>query len=420
MRARSWSAVIAIATTLAGTVQARADEYLIGVGDVLELSVVGVPELHYRSSVYPDGRASFPLIDDVAAEGRSLSDIRREVRAKLSRKVSPRSGGRGVEDTVSFSAEQINIAIAEYRPIYVSGQVAQPGEQKFRAGMTAREALAVAGGLSLLPLGASAAPGRASAGGGLNLQAEYGMALNELAREQIRKARLQAEYEGKNSAELTAETNGSSYSQVQPDIVRLETERMAGRDVGQERERAYLAQSAEKVEKHLALLTERRAKEAGSLEADQADLNRVTELFRSGITAAGRVSEARRTVLLSATQLLQTEAGIAAAERELVTIRRDTVRLDERRREAVLAELQETTLKVQNLQTKVIFTAQQLPVLSSPDQQSEASRVQVLIVRRRGPSREKVPADLDAELMPGDGVDIAMPLGTMTPSAMQR
>ena len=412
MKYRKWLSSLVAAAVIA-TEPAVAAEYLIGVGDVLELSVIGVPELQYKSSVAPGGRASFPLVEDIVAEGRLLSDVREELRAKLSQKVAPRSDGKGVEDTVSFSAEQISLVIAEYRPIYITGHIAQPGEQRYRVGMTAREAVAVAGGVALLPGGAGSGQGRsATLTQGLNVQAEYSVMLNELAREQVRLSRLQAEYQGKTLVELSSQSNESARSQPQSDVFRLEAERLASREAGQAKEKTHLQQSAEKVEKHLALLTERRAKEAASLEADQGDFNRASELFRNGITVAGRVSEARRTVLLSATQLLQTDASIAAAERELLTLRRESARLDERRRDALITELQDTTLRIQNLQAKLMFAAQQVALLPSPNPQAlDTDEVQVVVVRRTGAGRQRITAELDTELMPGDVVEISSSSG---------
>jgi polysaccharide export outer membrane protein len=408
MKYRNALTTLTLAAIL-GTVPHTADaEYRVSVGDVLELSVVGVPELHSKSSVTPEGRASFPLIGDLAAEGRSLVEIRDELRAKLSQKIVPRVDGKGVEDTVSFSPEQINLVVGEYRPIYVAGHVAQPGEQRYRVGMTAREAVAVAGGISLLPFGSGSGQGSAALAQGLASQAEYSVLLNDLAHQQVRLQRLQAEYAGKPTGPAIPVFAGADTSR-QSELERLEAERLAGREAAVAKEKTHLQQAAEKVERHLALLADRRGKEAASLEADQADFNRINELFRGGIAVAGRVSEARRTVLLSATQLLQTDASIATAERDLLTLRREVGRLDERRREGLVTEIQEATLKIQNLQAKLMYAAQQVALLPSPTLPLDGTdAANVIIFRRKAAgARERMAANHDTELVPGDVVEIS-------------
>src|SRR4051794_6258358 len=107
--ARLQAAVLAV-IVLAVSLPARAeDEYLIQPGDVLELSVVGVPQLQHRSPVGLNGLVNLPLIDDVIAKGRTIGKVRDEVRARLSTKVAPRQNGDGVTDVVAFTPEQIGL-----------------------------------------------------------------------------------------------------------------------------------------------------------------------------------------------------------------------------------------------------------------------------------------------------------------------
>jgi O-antigen/teichoic acid export membrane protein len=51
-------------------------DYRLGVGDVIEFSAAGVPELKQRSRVDSQGEVSFPLVGQVEAAGRPLSEVR--------------------------------------------------------------------------------------------------------------------------------------------------------------------------------------------------------------------------------------------------------------------------------------------------------------------------------------------------------
>ena len=59
-------------------------EYVIGAGDTLGISVYHAPELSVPSlSVRPDGRISTPLISDIAAAGKTPTQLSKELEARL-------------------------------------------------------------------------------------------------------------------------------------------------------------------------------------------------------------------------------------------------------------------------------------------------------------------------------------------------
>lgn len=62
-------------------------EYLIGVGDALDISVWKIPDLSAKTIVRPDGKISFPLIDDVQAYGKTLVELDEELTDRLSKYV---------------------------------------------------------------------------------------------------------------------------------------------------------------------------------------------------------------------------------------------------------------------------------------------------------------------------------------------
>jgi polysaccharide biosynthesis/export protein len=62
----------------------RTDDYLIGAGDSLSVFVYHNPDLSEPSvAVRPDGRISVPLIEDIAAAGKTPSQLAREIEVKL-------------------------------------------------------------------------------------------------------------------------------------------------------------------------------------------------------------------------------------------------------------------------------------------------------------------------------------------------
>jgi len=64
-----------------------AREYRIGLSDGLDISVWKVPELSMHVIVRPDGKISFPLIGDIEAYGKTLTELSNELKGKLTKYV---------------------------------------------------------------------------------------------------------------------------------------------------------------------------------------------------------------------------------------------------------------------------------------------------------------------------------------------
>src|SRR5699024_1271087 len=60
-----------------------ANEYLLGVGDVLQISVWGHPELATEVAIRPDGYLTFPLVGDHWALDKPARQLSRELQQIL-------------------------------------------------------------------------------------------------------------------------------------------------------------------------------------------------------------------------------------------------------------------------------------------------------------------------------------------------
>ncbi|MGC1454681.1 MAG: polysaccharide biosynthesis/export family protein [Nitrospirota bacterium] len=110
--------------------------YLIGPGDVLDISVWKDEALTRSCVVRPDGFISFPLIGEIPAAGRTALQLKAAMETRLSRYVP------GVE--LSLELKQINSLI-----IYVIGKVNSPGRFALSVDVNVLQALATAGGLNV-------------------------------------------------------------------------------------------------------------------------------------------------------------------------------------------------------------------------------------------------------------------------------
>lgn len=113
------------------------EEYLIGVGDQLDLRVWRNPDLSARVPVRPDGRISAPLVGDVDAAGVTPEVLAGIVQEKLSQYI------RNPQVTVVVT----NPSSSDYQQrVRITGAVEKPVSLAFRDGMTVLDLVLEAGG----------------------------------------------------------------------------------------------------------------------------------------------------------------------------------------------------------------------------------------------------------------------------------
>jgi len=109
-------------------------EYVIGVGDALNVLVWDQEKMSARVRVRSDGRVSLPFLDDVNVAG-----------------MTPVALARSLEDRLKqfIVTPQVTVVVEEAKPLSVSvlGQVQQPGLFNLDPSASVAQALAAAGGL---------------------------------------------------------------------------------------------------------------------------------------------------------------------------------------------------------------------------------------------------------------------------------
>jgi polysaccharide export outer membrane protein len=107
--------------------------YKLGGGDQLRIITFGNDQLTGQFRVDDQGKIAMPLIGNVDAAGLSPS----ELATKLS---------ETLKDQKFLKDPSVSVEVLAYRPIYVLGEVAKPGQYAYQPGMTVLTAVAIAGG----------------------------------------------------------------------------------------------------------------------------------------------------------------------------------------------------------------------------------------------------------------------------------
>lgn len=121
---------------------AVSQDYRIGPGDTLKVSVFQNDNLTATLPVRPDGKISTPLVEDMVAVGKTPSQLARDIEKSLAEYIkSPK---------VSVV---VTVALSVYSQVKVIGQVKTPESLPFREGMTVLDAVLAVGGLSQFAAG---------------------------------------------------------------------------------------------------------------------------------------------------------------------------------------------------------------------------------------------------------------------------
>lgn len=111
------------------------DTYVIGVTDVLQISVWKNPELTIEVPVRPDGKISFPLVDDVQAEGLQVMELKEILARELAEYIT---------------APDVTVIVTQMNSQFVSviGAVARNMRIPLTRELRVLEAIAMAGGFT--------------------------------------------------------------------------------------------------------------------------------------------------------------------------------------------------------------------------------------------------------------------------------
>jgi polysaccharide export outer membrane protein len=110
--------------------------YIIGAGDILEITTWKEEDFSRETvPVRLDGMITFPLIDDIPAEGRTTMQVKAAIEEKL-------------RDYVSAPNVTVHLQASLSKRFYVLGEVVNTGEYPLIKNYTVLQAFAMAGGFT--------------------------------------------------------------------------------------------------------------------------------------------------------------------------------------------------------------------------------------------------------------------------------
>lgn len=124
-----------LSTSLFATTELTGSTYRLAPGDVIKITVFGEPDLSIESIRLNDaGAFSYPFLGELTALQLTASELESVL-------------VQGLQGDYLIDP-RITVSVLEYRQFFINGEVKSAGAYSWQPGLTLRQAVAMAGGLS--------------------------------------------------------------------------------------------------------------------------------------------------------------------------------------------------------------------------------------------------------------------------------
>lgn len=309
------TSVAAILLTLAssGGAFAQSDSsYLLGPRDTLNVRIgqwdameglyTGWADVSGAYQVAPDGTVAIPLAGNIQAEGRTTSDLAREIAQRMAERV-------GLRDQIDAS-----IDILEFRPVYLVGGVNSPGAYPFTPGLTVFQALGLAGGLERADRTFLRAERAA-----LTSLGSYEVIRLQLLRRLATAARLEAEL---NDTEIVVPPELAE-APFGAELIERERQIKEARDRALESSLSQIDSLEVLLSEQIERMSEQLVLRTRQLESAQEELENTAALVERGLSVASNRSALERLVADQQVRSLELETARLNAEQRLNEVGRE-------------------------------------------------------------------------------------------------
>ena len=396
------SAVLCLLMLAAPFASARADDYRLDVMDKLRIRVAewrtaegAVRDWSTVSGDYTvgaSGTVSLPFLGELTASGKTTAEVAEEVGTKMQLLF-------GLRDRPSASVE-----LAQYRPIYLAGEVQTPGEYPYAPNMTVLKALSLGGGLR------RGETGQRFARDFIRAEGDSSVLVAERNRLLVRRARLQAEIAG--SAEIAMPGEIKDMPEA-AELLASETALMKTRDKRLKLQLTALADLKTLLRSEIESLAKKSETQSRQLKLVESDREKVYNLTEKGLTVSSRRLAIEQQVADLQAGLLDIDTATLKAKQDVSKATQDETDLKNDRDAQLAQELQNTERELDTIALK-LGTSRDL-MAEAMMQSAEAATVakQVVasvsysIVREKDGKVSELPADENTKVLPGDVVKVA-------------
>ena len=411
----TWSATMASAALLLSTTAtfafADGNGYLVRPDTRLKVTVVEWvastgdykewTALNGEFSVTPAGSIFIPMIGQLPVEDKTVDQISEMIGANLKR------------ITGLATAPTASVEVIKYPMIYVSGAVERAGEFEFKPGLTVKQAMAMAGGRERR----SSPQGEYSDAEQIRYAGDLGRLDLQLKHFMAKRARLMAEFSGKDKIEFPPEIAAGSQDPIISQILQSETALFTARADALNRAQQSASELETLLTNEIAVLDEKMTTQDRQVSIAQDELSDISKLVDTKILTTSRKTSLERTVADMQSGKLDMVVASMQAKQKLSETKRDAETLKTQRTTEAGQELQTTEADIEDTKLKRATTLQLLQISGaslSRYQSLKAVDLQPLEywLTRAGDVSTTSEVSENEELQPGDVLEVRYNVST--------
>ncbi len=123
-----------VSLMMASQIYAADQDYRLAAGDEIEIIVYQEDDLSMKVLLNESGVINYPYLGTIAATGKTVGELEAELTEGLLQDI--------------LVQPSVHVSIVSYRNFFIGGEVKRPGAYSYQPGLTVKQAISVAGGLT--------------------------------------------------------------------------------------------------------------------------------------------------------------------------------------------------------------------------------------------------------------------------------
>ena len=385
-------------------VSAQAADYRLGAMDKLRIRVAEwrTAEGAVRDwstitgdyTVGPSGTVSLPFVGELAATGKTTAEIGEAISETLQQKF-------GLLDRPDASVE-----LAEFRPVFISGEVRTPGRYPYVPDLTVLKAVSLAGGLHR-----ATDAGLRTERDFINARGNYEVLVAERNDLMAKRARLIAEAGGVDEIDFPKELQETASGKK---TMEDETAFKVAREKRVSVQLSALDDLKGLLESEVATLEKKIASQNRQIELSRKELKGIGNLADRGLAVNSRVLSIERTTAELETKVLDMHTSVLRAKQDISKTKQDATNLQNEWNAGIAQERKQAESAIEQLNLKLsMYRDLMAEALACAAQAARAGGdalpvINFSIVREADGKATEMQAEENTPVVPGDVIKVGV------------
>jgi polysaccharide biosynthesis/export protein ExoF len=352
----------------------------------------------FLTGVYPivGGRISVPIAGELVAEGKTTAELAKEMAEILQK------------ETGLLKAPSVSVNIESHGPIYVMGDVQEPGEFVYSPNMTVLQAISRAGGFFRKADASFMRFDRDRIASTGDLEAAEADNKRLLIRQARLEAELKAEHDFEIPAELRDNPTAASIAEEERKFMNARTSMLKSKlDTSKDLQRLS--------EQETATLEEKIKSQHVQIQLTKDELEGVTSLYKKGLSVTSRQMTLQRQLADAESKLLDFEVALVQSKQSQKQAERDAEDLRSTTIAEIQKELQEVMPKLEHAKVEMRTSAMLIreatvtaPALLAAREKEQIMQPVFSLVREVNGESQQITAAPNTRLEPNDVLEVTL------------